>query len=72
MAICVIMLMPLWFRGRRAIAVLLLGFSIFYQANLDAAFWLAVGFLWLLPAGDERPQVAASYRGEDELAFDFR
>ena len=72
MAICVIMLMPLWFRGRRAIAVLLLGFSIFYQANLDAAFWLAVGFLWLLPAGDERPQVAASYRGGDELASDFR
>lgn len=44
-----ILALPLRFRGRRTLALVLLVFNVFYQANLDAAFWIEVGFLWLLP-----------------------
>jgi len=49
MAVAMIMIFPLWFRGRRAMALVFLVFSIFYQAHLDGAFWVEVSLFWILP-----------------------
>lgn len=59
-AITALVVGPALFRGRRALAIGIALFNVFYQSGSDPIFWIAVVAMWVWPTGRLEPEDGAS------------